>query len=77
MTGVLKTMSAKGHDVIPFDTETGEGIEKAIMEFNEKVARHGAAAFDTSTTPGERIKPGAYKPETMPDVTIVPAFAGG
>lgn len=76
MKGSLKVMDRTGHTTVPFDTDTGDGLEEAIEKFNREVA-HGAAAFDTSVKPGEPVRMGAYAPESMPDVTIVPAFQGG
>lgn len=77
MVGQLVIIDRTGHTTVEYDTETGEGVEEAIRQFNEQVERYGARAFDTSKKPGEPISTKGFKPEEYSEVTVVPPMAGG
>lgn len=76
MQGIVKVLDASGHTTLAYDTETGDGLEAAIAKFNATVTALGAAAFNTSVKPGERII-GPFDPKAQSEVTIVPQFQGG
>ena len=75
MVGQLLIIDRTGHTPVEWDTADPESVEKVVKEFNERVNRYGARAFDTTKKPGEPIE--VFDPEAQSEVTIVPQFAGG